>query len=141
MSSTTDGTLEKYAAEEYKYGFFTDIEQDTLPPGLDEDVIRFLSAKKKEPEWMLEWRLEAYRHWLNMREPTWANIHYEPIDYQAISYYSAPKSKDDAPKSLDEVDPEILATYEKLGIPLQEQKMLAGVAVDAVFDKIGRAHV
>ena len=139
MSSTTDGTLEKYAAEEYKYGFFTDIEQDTLPPGLDEDVIRFLSAKKKEPEWMLEWRLEAYRHWLNMREPTWANIHYEPIDYQAISYYSAPKSKDDAPKSLDEVDPEILATYEKLGIPLQEQKMLAGVAVDAVFDSVSVA--
>jgi Fe-S cluster assembly protein SufB len=138
MPSTSEGTIEKYAEEEYKYGFVTDVEQETIPPGLSEDVIRVISAKKEEPEWMLEWRLKAYRHWLTLSEPTWANIKYEPIDYQSISYYSAPKSKPQL-ESLDEVDPEILATYEKLGIPLQEQKMLAGVAVDAVFDSVSVA--
>ena len=139
MSSTTDSTLEQYAAEEYKYGFITDVEQEVIPPGLDEDVIRQISAKKSEPEWLLEWRLKAFRHWLTLEEPTWANIDYEPIDYQSISYYAAPKSQEDGPKSLDEVDPEILETYNKLGIPLQEQKMLAGVAVDAVFDSVSVA--
>ena len=138
MPSTSEGTIERYAEEEYKYGFVTDVEQETIPPGLSEDVIRLISAKKEEPEWMLEWRLKAYRHWLTLTEPTWANIRYDPIDYQSISYYSAPKSKP-VLESLDEVDPEILATYEKLGIPLQEQKMLAGVAVDAVFDSVSVA--
>ena len=137
--STSDSTLEQYASEEYKYGFVTDVEQETIPPGLDEDVIRQISAKKNEPEWLLEWRLKAYRHWLTLEEPTWANVEYEPVDYQAISYYAAPKSKEDGPKSLDEVDPEIIETYNKLGIPLEEQKMLAGVAVDAVFDSVSVA--
>ncbi|MCP4202756.1 MAG: Fe-S cluster assembly protein SufB [bacterium] len=131
--------LEQHVAQEYEAGFVTDIEQETLPPGLNEDVVRFISAKKGEPEWLLEWRLKAYRDWLEMKEPTWANIKYDPIDYQSVSYYSAPKSAGDGPKSLDEVDPEILATYEKLGIPLQEQKILAGVAVDAVFDSVSVA--
>ncbi len=138
MPSTSESTIEKYAAEEYKYGFVTDVEQETIPPGLNEDVVRLISAKKEEPEWMLEWRLKAYRHWLTLTEPTWANIRYDPIDYQSISYYSAPKSKP-VLDSLDDVDPEILATYEKLGIPLQEQKMLSGVAVDAVFDSVSVA--
>src|SRR5512134_1725796 len=124
---------------EYKAGFVTDIEQDTLPPGLNEDVIRFLSATKGEPEWMTEWRLKAYRHWLTMKEPTWAHVKYPPIDYQAISYYSAPKRKQDGPKSLDEVDPKLLETYEKLGVPLHERAKLAGVAVDAVFDSVSVA--
>jgi Fe-S cluster assembly protein SufB len=130
-------TIEEFANKEYAWGFETLIEQDTLPPGLDEDVIRVISAKKGEPAWMLEWRLKAYRHWLTMSEPTWANVVYEPIDYQAISYYSAPKGKQ--LESLAEVDPEILRTYEKLGIPLHEQKLLAGVAVDAVFDSVSVA--
>src|SRR5262245_24520472 len=121
---------------EYKAGFVTDIEQETLPPGLSEDVIRFISAKKEEPEWLTEWRLKAYRHWLTMKEPTWANVHHPPIDYQAISYYAAPKQKKNAPKSLDEVDPKLLETYEKLGVPLHERAKLAGVAVDAVFDSV-----
>jgi Fe-S cluster assembly protein SufB len=121
---------------EYAAGFVTDIESDTLPPGLDEDVIRFISAKKDEPEWLLEWRLEAYRGWLAMATPAWAHVHYPQIDYNAISYYSSPKSFEDKPKSLDEVDPELLEVYEKLGIPLHEQEMLAGVAVDAVFDSV-----
>jgi len=123
---------------EYKHGFFTEIEADTLPPGLDEGVIRAISAKKHEPEFMLEWRLNAFRHWQAMRHPTWAHVHYPPIDYQAISYYSAPKKKD-GPKSLDEVDPELLRTYEKLGVPLHERARLAGVAVDAVFDSVSVA--
>ena len=110
-----------------------------MPPGLNEDVIAFISHKKKEPDWLLEWRLKAYRHWLTMAEPNWQHLKIEPVDYQAISYYSAPKSKEDGPKSLDEVDPKLLETYEKLGIPLQEQKMLAGVAVDAVFDSVSVA--
>jgi Fe-S cluster assembly protein SufB len=134
MSTSTE-TIEQLATREYKYGFVTDIETDTIPPGLNEDVIRAISAKKHEPEWLLEFRLKAYRAWLDMKEPTWHNVHYDPIDYQAISYYSAPKTKKPL-GSLDEVDPKILETYTKLGIPLTEQKMLAGVAVDAVFDSV-----
>jgi Fe-S cluster assembly protein SufB len=132
-------SLDDLARAEYKAGFVTDIEQDTLPPGLDEDVIRALSAKKSEPGWMTEWRLKAYRHWLTMKEPTWANVHYDPIDYQAISYYAAPKQRKNAPKSLDEVDPKLLETYEKLGVPLHERAKLAGVAIDAVFDSVSVA--
>ncbi len=137
MSSSN--TIETLANQEYKWGFVTDIEADAIPRGLNEDVIRLISAKKHEPEWLLEWRLKAYRHWLTMKEPTWANVQYPPIDYQDIIYYAAPKSKKDAPKSLDEVDPELLKTYEKLGIPLKEQELLAGVAVDAVFDSVSVA--
>jgi Fe-S cluster assembly protein SufB len=124
---------------EYKAGFVTDIESDSVPPGLSEDVIRLISAKKGEPEWLLEWRLKAYRQWLKMTEPTWQNVHYPPIDYQGIVYYSAPRSNANAPKSLDEVDPKLLETYEKLGIPLRERGKLAGVAVDAVFDSVSVA--
>ncbi|GAB6046727.1 Fe-S cluster assembly protein SufB [Methyloparacoccus murrellii] len=137
MAATAEA-LEKIIHKEYKPGFVTDLEADTLPPGLNEDVIRAISARKREPEWMLEWRLAAYRHWLTMTEPTWAYVHYEPVDYQAISYYSAPKTQE-APKSLDEVDPKLLETYKKLGIPLYEQERLAGVAVDAVFDSVSVA--
>ena len=130
--------IQSLTDKEYKYGFVTDIEMDSLPPGLDEDVIRLISAKKEEPEWLTEWRLKAYRHWKKMEEPDWAKVHYPQINYQDIVYYSAPKKK---PKynSLDEVDPELLRTYEKLGIPLEEQKILAGVAVDAVFDSVSVA--
>ncbi len=138
MSSSTN-TIETFANQEYKWGFVTNIESDAIPRGLNEDVIRLISAKKNEPEWLLEWRLKAYRHWLAMKEPTWANVHYPTIDYQDIIYYAAPKSKADAPKSLDEVDPELLKTYEKLGIPLKERELLAGVAVDAVFDSVSVA--
>lgn len=127
--------LEKLAEQEYKYGFVTDIEQEIAPAGLNEDVIRMISAKKNEPEWLLEWRLKAYKNWLTMKEPKWPNVHYSPIDYQAISYYAAPKKKQTL-ESLDDLDPEIKETYDKLGIPLDEQKMLAGVAVDAVFDSV-----
>jgi len=137
--TTAQSQVEKLVAREYEAGFYTDIEQDTVPPGLDEGVIRFISAKKDEPEFMLEWRLEAYRKWLKMEEPDWAKIDRPPIDYQSISYFSAPKSQDDAPKSLDEVDPKLLETYEKLGIPLHERAILAGVAVDAVFDSVSVA--
>ena len=136
---STSDTVEQFTQQEYKYGFVTDIEADAMPPGLNEDVIRVISAKKKEPEFMLEWRLTAYRHWLKMREPRWAKVEFEPVDYQSIVYYSAPKTDKDGPKSLDEVDPELLRTYEKLGIPLREQEMLAGVAVDAVFDSVSVA--
>ena len=136
-------TVEDLARREYKYGFVTDIEADTVPPGLDEEIIRFISAKKNEPEFMLEWRLKAYRYWAKLEkaaaEPKWAMVHYPPIDYQAIRYYSAPKNKTDGPKSLEEVDPELLETYAKLGIPLREQELLAGVAVDAVFDSVSVA--
>jgi len=128
--------LDQMVNREYEAGWVTDIESDTLPPGLDEDTIRAISARKHEPEWMTEWRLKAYRHWLTMQHPTWAHVHYPTIDFQAISYYSAPKAQKDRPQSLDEVDPELLRTYEKLGIPLHEQEMLAGVAVDAVFDSV-----
>jgi Fe-S cluster assembly protein SufB len=133
--TTATRTIEELANREYKFGFVTDVEQEIAPKGLNEDVIRMISAKKDEPEWLLEWRLKAYRAWLQMAEPTWHNVQYPPIDYQAISYYAAPKQK---PKlnSLDEVDPEIRSTFEKLGIPLEEQKLLAGVAVDAVFDSV-----
>jgi Fe-S cluster assembly protein SufB len=123
----------------YKHGFVTDIEADVAPTGLNEDVIHLISRKKKEPDFLLDWRLKAYRHWLTMKEPQWAHVHYEKIDYQDISYYAAPKNKEDGPKSLDDVDPKLLDTYEKLGIPLAEQKMLAGVAVDAVFDSVSVA--
>lgn len=138
MSSHTE-TIERFANQEYKWGFVTEIGTDSVPPGLNEDVIRLISAKKNEPEFMLEWRLKAYRHWLTMKEPEWANVHYPPIDYNAIIYYSAPKMNKDRPKSLDEVDPELLRTYEKLGIPLHERELLAGVAVDAVFDSVSVA--
>ncbi len=125
--------------KEYEHGFVTDIESDTLAPGLDADVIRFISAKKGEPEWMTNWRLDAFAKWTKMEEPTWPTVKYPPINYQAVSYYSAPKSKGDGPKSLDEVDPKLLETYEKLGIPLNERAALAGVAVDAVFDSVSVA--
>ena len=131
--------LDQWAAQEYQWGWETEIESDTIPPGLNEDVIRFISAKKEEPEWLTEWRLEAYRSWLDMKEPNWQNVEIDPIDYQAISYFSAPKQDKDKPQSLDEVDPALLETYEKLGIPLQERAMLAGVAVDAVFDSVSVA--
>ena len=124
--------------QEYKYGFTTDIEQDKMPPGLNEDVIRLISSKKNEPDWLLKWRLKSFRNWLKMIEPTWAKVNYPPIDFQAISYYAAPKEKKKL-KSLDEVDPELLETYKKLGIPLEEQKMLSNVAVDAVFDSVSVA--
>ncbi|MFC3283149.1 Fe-S cluster assembly protein SufB [Litchfieldella rifensis] len=128
--------MEQLVRREYTQGFVTDIESDTVPPGLDENTIAFISQKKGEPEWMLEWRLDAYRQWLKMTSPSWAHLDYPPIDYQAISYYSAPKKPEDRPQSLDEVDPKLLETYEKLGIPLHERAALAGVAVDAVFDSV-----
>ena len=134
--------IQDLTRQEYKWGFVTSVEEDRLPPGLSEDIIRAIAAKKDEPEFMLEWRLKAYRYWAQLEakqaEPKWANVHYPPIDYQALSYYSAPKQKKEL-KSMDEVDPEILQTYEKLGIPLHEQKLLAGVAVDAVFDSVSVA--
>ncbi len=137
MSATAE-KLDHLIRQEYKPGFVTDLDADTLPPGLSEDVVRAISQKKNEPAFMLEWRLEAYRHWKTMTEPKWAFVHYGPIDYQGISYYSAPKTKE-RPKSLDEVDPKLLETYKKLGIPLYEQERLAGVAVDAVFDSVSVA--
>jgi len=137
MSTPTD-TIEEFVNREYQYGFVTDIESDTVAPGLNEDVIRLIVAKKKEPEFMLEWRLKAYRNWLTMTEPKWPNVHYPPIDYQKIIYYSAPKPKKGL-NSLDEVDPELLKTFEKLGISLQEQKRLTGVAVDAIVDSVSVA--
>jgi Fe-S cluster assembly protein SufB len=132
-------SIETLANQEYKWGFVTDIDADSVPPGLNEDIIRLISVRKNEPQFMLDWRLKAYRQWLKMKEPTWANVHYPPIDYQQIIYYSAPKTNKGRPKSLDEVDPELLATYEKLGIPLRERELLAGVAVDAVFDSVSVA--
>ncbi len=138
MAATTHD-VEALIGRGYEHGFFTDIESDTVAPGLDEDVIRLISKKKNEPQFMLDWRLRAFAHWQTMREPTWASVEHPPIDYQAISYYSSPKSKTDAPKSLDEVDPKLLETYEKLGIPLHERAALAGVAVDAVFDSVSVA--
>jgi len=137
MATETD-QINELANQEYKYGFYTDVEADSVPPGLNEDVIRLISAKKLEPQFMLEWRLKAYRHWLTLEEPRWANVTFPPIDYQAIVYYSAPKSQATV-KSLEEVDPQILETYKKLGIPLEEQELLAGVAVDAVFDSVSVA--
>ncbi|QCP81095.1 Fe-S cluster assembly protein SufB [Alcaligenes faecalis] len=137
--STVNEHLDTFLDRDYEAGFVTDIESETIPKGLNEDVIRFLSAKKREPEFMLEWRLAAYRQWLTMKYPKWSIVEYPPIDFQDISYYSAPKSKADGPKSLDEVDPELLRTYEKLGVPLHERARLAGVAVDAVFDSVSVA--
>jgi Fe-S cluster assembly protein SufB len=135
--ATPQSEVEILATQEYKYGFVTDIEQETVPPGLNEDVIRLISAKKHEPEWLLEWRLKAFRHWQTMKEPTWANVKYGPIDYQSIRYFSAPKGT--GTKKPGEIDPELLKTYEKLGIPLKERELLAGVAVDAVFDSVSVA--
>src|SRR5258706_2978393 len=131
-------SIEAHVQQPYKYGFVTDIESEVVPAGLNEDVIRLISSKKGEPEWMLDWRLKASRNWLKMTEPHWPNVKYGPIDYQAISYYAAPKQK---PKldSLDQVDPKLVATFEKLGIPIEEQKRLTGVAVDAVFDSVSVA--
>ncbi|MAQ18172.1 MAG: Fe-S cluster assembly protein SufB [Sandaracinus sp.] len=131
-----DAAITEALSRKYDAGFITEIEQDQAPPGLDENTVRFISAKKKEPEWLLEWRLEAFRRWQKMKEPRWAKVDYPAIDYQAISYWAAPKSDADRPKSLDEVDPKLLETYEKLGIPLHEREALAGVAVDAVFDSV-----
>ncbi|MDD9926443.1 MAG: Fe-S cluster assembly protein SufB [Rhodospirillaceae bacterium] len=139
VSTETLEQVNSIAEDGYKHGFVTDIEQESAPKGLNEDIIRFISAKKEEPEWLLEWRLKAYRHWLTMPEPEWAKVDFPPIDYQDAYYYSAPKSDADKPKSLDEVDPKLLETYEKLGIPLREQEVLAGVAVDAVFDSVSVA--
>jgi Fe-S cluster assembly protein SufB len=137
--STDQNDIESLVNRRYEHGFVTDIAADSLPPGLDEDTVRAISAKKNEPEFMLEWRLKAYRHWLTMQEPNWAHVHYPPIDFQKISYFSAPISDEDRPKSLEEVDPKLLETYEKLGIPLHERARLAGVAVDAVFDSVSVA--
>jgi len=137
--NTEGNAIRDLTTSEYKYGFVSEIEADAAPRGLNEDIIRLISSKKNEPAWMLEWRLKAYQHWITMREPTWHNVHYPPIDYQNIIYYSAPGAKKAGPKSLDEVDPEILKTFAKLGIPLDEQKQLAGVAVDAVLDSISVA--
>ncbi len=137
MTKTTQ--QDELTQREYKYGFVTDIETEQFPKGLNEEIIRLLSERKKEPAWMLEWRLKAYRHWTTMKEPHWANIHYDPIDYQAVTYYSAPKKGKDKAQSLEEVDQELLKTFERLGIPLSEQKRLTGVAVDAVFDSVSVA--
>jgi Fe-S cluster assembly protein SufB len=137
--STSTKDLETLVNRRYKHGFVTEIAADSLPPGLDEDIVRAIAARKNEPEFMIEWRLKAFRHWQTMTEPEWAHVHYPKIDYQNISYYSAPKSDADRPKSLDEVDPKLLETYDKLGIPLHERAKLAGVAVDAVFDSVSVA--
>src|SRR5437016_10845552 len=135
MSTATE-TIESLVKQEYKYGFYTDVEVDAAPPGLNEEIIRLISRKKNEPGWLTDWRLKSYRHWLTMKEPKWAKVRHEPIGYQGIVYYSAPKQRKDGPQSLDEVDPKLLETYEKLGIPLRERERLAGVAVDAVFDSV-----
>ncbi len=129
-------TIDQFVSRKYRHGFVTDIESDTVPPGLNEDVVRWISARKEEPQWLLKWRLKAYRQWLKMAPPNWANLNIDPIDLQAISYFSAPKSDKDRPQSLDDVDPKLLETYEKLGVPLHERARLAGVAVDAVFDSV-----
>ncbi len=138
MPTTTDA-IHSYVDQEYKYGFVTDIEAETVPPGLSEEIIRLISTKKNEPDFMLDWRLNAYRRWVAMKEPKWPHVHYPPIDYQSIIYYSAPKSNAERPKSLDEVDPELLAMYDRLGVPLKEREVLAGVAVDAVLDSVSVA--
>jgi Fe-S cluster assembly protein SufB len=135
MSTATE-TIEGLVQKEYKYGFYTDVETDAAPPGLNEDIIRLISTKKREPEWLTEWRLKSYRHWLTMSLPTWPKVHYPPVDFQDITYFVAPRQKTAGPRSLEEVDPKLLETYEKLGIPLKERERLAGVAVDAVFDSV-----
>ena len=132
----TSKNIDSIVNSRYEHGFVTDIETETFAPGLNEDVVRAISARKNEPEFMLKWRLQAYRQWLEMEEPEWGHIQYPPIKFDKISYYAAPKSDDDRPKSLDEVDPKLLETYDKLGIPLHERARLAGVAVDAVFDSV-----
>jgi Fe-S cluster assembly protein SufB len=137
--STATQDIQAFTQQEYKYGFETPVETETFPPGLNEDIIREISARKREPKFLLEWRLKAYRHWLTMKEPTWANVKYPPIDYQKIVYFAAPKGWKKGPKSIEEIDPELLRTYEKLGIPLHERERLAGVAVDAVFDSVSVA--
>ncbi len=137
--SQAQSTLDELISKDYEHGFETLLDMDVIPPGLSEDVVRVISAKKNEPEWLLEWRLAAYRHWLTMTPPEWASVHYPPINYADIIYYAAPKSQKDGPKSLDEVDPELLKTYDKLGIPLHERAILAGIAVDAVFDSVSVA--
>jgi len=134
-----NNNINKLIEDRYKYGFTTDIESESMPPGLNEDVIKAISIRKKEPQFMLDWRIKSYKHWLQLKEPMWAHVDYPKIDYQNISYYSAPKSNEDRPKSLDEVDPKLLETYDKLGIPLHERARLAGVAVDAVFDSVSVA--
>ena len=139
--SSNQQEVQDIVDRKYEHGFVTDIETDTLPPGIDENVIRHISRIKGEPQFMLDWRLKAFAHWQTMTEPDWAKLNIDPIDYQSISYYSAPKSPDDAPKSLDEVDPKLLETYDKLGIPLHERARLAGVAVDAVFDSVSVAFL
>jgi len=137
---SSEQVIEKFTSDnKYELGFSTEVESDTIEKGLNEEIIKFISAKKNEPEWLLEYRLKAYKLWLDMKEPEWAKLKIPEIDYQDISYYSSPKSLKDAPKSLDEIDPEILKTYEKLGIPLREQEKLAGIAVDAVFDSVSVA--
>ncbi|MBY0229786.1 MAG: SufD family Fe-S cluster assembly protein, partial [Gemmataceae bacterium] len=137
--TTPNATLEEYASKEYEHGFFTSIEAETIPPGLSEDIVRLISSKKEEPQWLLDWRLKAYRHWRTLEEPRWwPNVTFAPIDYDGIIYYSAPKQKK-VLNSLDEVDPELRRTFEKLGIPLDEQKRMSGVAVDAVFDSVSVA--
>ncbi len=137
--NTENDVLDEVVNSDYKYGFISDIEQEIAPKGLNEDVVRMISSKKEEPEWMLEWRLSAYRHWLTMKEPKWPNVHYPTIDFTDISYYAAPKVKKDAPKSLDEIDPELKEVFDKLGIPLIEQERISGIAVDAVFDSVSVA--
>ena len=139
MSTPELNAIEQAVASKYRHGFVTDIESDTVPPGLDEDVVRLISRKKDEPQFLLDWRLKAFRHWQTMTEPNWAYVKYPPIDFQSISYFSAPKQNKDGPKSLAEVDPKLLETYDKLGIPLHERARLAGVAVDAVFDSVSVA--
>src|SRR5215212_7917190 len=134
---TAEREIETLANREYKWGFVTDIEAESAPPGLNEEIVRFISKKKNEPQWMLDWRLKAFRHWLTMEEPTWPNVHYPKIDFQDIIYYSAPKAK--KKKSMDEVDPELLRTFEKLGVPMNERAALAGVAVDVIFDSVSVA--
>ena len=138
-SIDTAQQVKELTEEKYKYGFVTDIESETAPKGLNEDIVRFISAKKNEPEWLLEWRLKAFKYWLTMPEPKWSKVIHDPIDYQDAYYYSAPKSAADGPQSLDEIDPQLLETYEKLGIPLKEQERLSGVAVDAIFDSVSVA--
>ena len=135
----TSERVAEISGDKYKYGFVTDIEMERAEKGLNEEVVRFISARKQEPEWMLEWRLSAFKRWREMSEPKWARVHYPPIDYQNSYYYAAPKSQETRPKSLEEMDPKLLETYQKLGIPLSEQKLLAGVAVDAVFDSVSVA--
>ena len=137
---TATETIEDLVKTEYKYGFVTDVETESTPPGLSEDTIRLISRKKNEPEWLLDWRLKAFRHWLTMPEPTWQFVKYPKIDFQDITYFSQPKPPANAPKSLADVDPKLLETYEKLGIPLREHAKLAGVAVDAIFDSVSRRH-